>query len=103
VFFVVVSVADSERPGLEAERSEAQSVINLSGRFVGGVVVDDQVQVEVLVRGAVNLAQEAQELLMPVAPRASSSWRIQSLSKPLSAMRTSIAILSRNGAAARLS
>jgi hypothetical protein len=37
------------------------------GPLVGGVVVHDQVQIEVLLNGAVDLSQEAQEFPGPVA------------------------------------
>jgi len=37
------------------------------GVFVGAVVVDDQVDVEILLDGLLDLAEEAEELLVPVA------------------------------------
>jgi hypothetical protein len=46
------------------------------GRLVGGVVVQDQVQVQVLRDGGVDELEEAEELLVAVPPVRLGSYKI---------------------------
>ena len=50
---------------MQAEAGVLQQPVFDGGPLVGGVVVQDQVQVQVLRDGPVDQLEEAQELLMP--------------------------------------
>jgi len=52
---------------VQLEAGVLQQPVLDGGRLVGGVVVQDQVQVQVLRDGLVDQLEELQELLMPVA------------------------------------